>query len=126
MAYNGYRLKIGDTAIPNGYIAKGSYSVVPNQRVVGKWTDGNGVEHTSYYPNPKYVISFALRECDTTESATLFGLFQNNELTVNFWDDRTQTYRNGNFTVKISAFSHTNILGGKILYNTTKITLTER
>lgn len=73
--FNGYRLKIGETIIPNNYIAKGTYSCVPNQRIIGKWTDGNGIEHTNYYPNAKYTISFSLRECDSSESEALFRLF---------------------------------------------------
>ena len=62
MAYNGYRLKINNVVFNNSDIAKGSYTLGKNPRVAKSYTDINGIRHDIYYPTPKTIISFSIRE----------------------------------------------------------------
>lgn len=125
--YANYRLKINGVIYNDSYIAKGSYKCEEARRVVRSWTDANGITHEEYAPTPKATISFAIREHDTNEHPALVtALSDYNDVTVEFYNDRTDSYRSGTFRIETIPFSHRNLEAGGILYNTTQIKLTER
>lgn len=127
MAYNRYRLKINDTVFNDSYIEKGSYSCEEAQRVVRAWTDANGIDHEEYAPTMKAEISFVLREHNSEDHATMMALINGtSDVQVEFYNDRTDSYRTGTFYIKTRRFSHMNLGAEGIIYNGTSVTLTER
>lgn len=124
--YRGYRLKIGNNILPNNMIAKGSFSVIDNDRVVEIWKDANQVEHQITEGTPKANISFSLREHDSTEHAS-FILYLSilNDVHVEYYDDLTDSYRVATCRIEKPVFAHLNTYGGKIQYAVTPIKIIE-
>lgn len=127
MNYLGYRIKVNDFVVPENLISKGTYNCEPNMRLANSWTDANGKDNFEYFPNPKYKITFAIRERNVLEQETLVPLFLLKEdINVEYWDDITCTYKTGIFHMNRPKFIHRDIteaLG--ILYGATTLVLEE-
>lgn len=124
--FNGMRLSIGTTVIPNGMIEKGSFSATPIHKISKQWVDGSGKEHIDYFPTPKMEISFNIRERNLSEQESICSIFQNvSNLNVTYFDDVTCSYRTGVFYMDNPTFSHKTIGPNDIQYNSTKVTLHE-
>ena len=126
MSYNGHRLKINNTNIPSEWVAPGSFNVTPKKRIVQVWTDANQVEHHDVLQNRKTIIQFSVRVRTLADQDRLKGIFADSEgITVEYWDDRTCTYKTGNFYMDDITFAHLNSQAGSLLYGATQIKLTE-
>ena len=126
MSYDGHRITINGTNIPSEIVAPGSYSMTPKKRVVGSWLDANYVEHHNVMPDAKVVIQFSVRIRTLANHELIKGIFANQEnITVEYWNDKTCGYSTGNFFMDDETFSHLNSQAGSLLYNTTQIKLTE-
>lgn len=124
--YNGYRLKIDGVILPNSMIAKGSYSAKDDARVVETWTDGYLVEHQIISDNRKARIRFSMIEHDSTNHADFIAYLQkNDDISVEFYNDRTDSYRTANCRLSPLQFSGRSSYGGKLQYNKTAIEFIE-
>jgi hypothetical protein len=125
MSYT-YRLKINNTNIPSDWVAPGSFNVTQQKRVVQTWVDANYVEHHHVAANGKAVITFGLRVRNLTDQQTFISILASQEnITVDYWNDQTCTYKHGNFYMDDVTFNHLNSQKASLLYNDTQITLTE-
>lgn len=123
MAYLGYRIKIDDTILKNKDIAKGTYSLGNNPRVAKKWTDIQGIQHEIYFPSNKTTISFSIREHLEADHVYLAAYFLNRDVTVEYYDENSDTYLESQFKVKDFKWSH--LSTNPLFYKATQITLEE-
>lgn len=124
--YLGYRLKIGNTIIYSKWIAPGSYSATPKERIVATWLDADQKTHRDVVSTGKMEIVFSVRERSKAEQAEIATIFSSyNNLSVTYWDDRSAVYRTGLFFMTPPTFKHKNAQAGSITYDPTQIKLTE-
>ena len=125
MSYNGYRLIINGITITNDAIQKGTYKAIPTKRVVDSWLDANLIEHQDILPTRKMDIQFSLRQRNLSEQDSLKDIFSQQEnVSVQYWDDSSCTYKSGIFHMESPEFSHISTVGG-INYEATPIHLIE-
>lgn len=126
MAYAGYRLKIDNTIFDNTYVAKGTYSVKPNEKRVAKeWEDLEGIRHQTYFPTDKTIITFSVREHLVSEHSTITPFFSSPSVEVQYWNDRINDYSTGNFEVKSIDWGHITTNPDGAFYKAAKVTLEE-
>lgn len=126
MSYQGYRIKIGDTIVPNLLISKGSYSFRKNKRVAGSWTDANGIGHYANHKARQAVIQFSIKERNLEEHQSIAPIFAaQDNLTVEYWDEYACEYVTGNFRMSEPQIKHIETPGNDIRYATAQIVLTE-
>lgn len=126
MAYAGYRIKIDDTIFNNNDIAKGTYSIKPNEKRVAKeWKDLEGIRHTTYYPTDKTTITFSIREHLASDHSMLASFFTSPSVEVEYWNDRINNYSEGTFEVKDIDWGHITVTPDGAFYKATKVTLEE-
>lgn len=92
------------------------------------WKDGNGITHEVYAPTAKASVKFSLREHDSDEHSAIIALFQSDsDYTIEYYDDRSDSYKTGTFALRTMNFSHRNIsrVNG-IQYNQTEVVFEER
>lgn len=124
--YQGYRIKINGTVFPNGFIAKGTYQCVEKNRVIETWTDADYVEHKICTGNKKAVISFNIREHNSSEHSQVISFLRDDDnITVEYYSDRTDSYKTGVFRLEDVNFAHITLNGSSIEYGATTIILTE-
>ena len=126
MAYDGYRLKINNTIFNNNDIAKGSLVFGKNQRVAKSWKDISGHTRKVFYEDTKTVIQFSVREHLATDHLTLASYFTNPEVTVEYWDENTDTYQTGDFFVNDFNWGNTTTTPDGPMYAACQITLEEK
>ena len=111
--YQGYRIKINGIKVNNTMIARGSYNISTEGRVIDSWEDADK-------------ISFELREHKSSEHASFISLVEKTEnIPVEFYDDKTDSYKTGTFKMEKVEFSHKNATAKEIIYNNTKVTIEE-
>lgn len=123
MAYLGYRLKIDGTILKNRDIAKGTFTLGKNPRVAKRWTDIQGINHEIYFPTSKTTISFSIREHLAVDHISLASYFTSRDVTVEYYDDNSDSYITRQFKVNDFKWSHSNT--NPLFYNATQITLEE-
>jgi hypothetical protein len=125
MSYKGYRVKLGNTTIPELLIAKGSYSYENEKRLIRTWQDANGKYHDDYFKNPKAKITFSIRARNQEDHESIKDIFMNqNNLTVEYFDDYSCTYKTGTFKMKAPKIQH-RFASGVLFYEPTNIELEE-
>ena len=126
MAYEGYRVKVNNIIIPDNMIAKGTYSFQSTSRVVDSYYDAMGVLHEERSPHTRAVIKFSIREHASDEHDNMMAAFMVKEnVTVEFWDDETSTYKSATCKINDLSMAHLNTNGGRINYAQTAITIEE-
>lgn len=124
--YTNCRIQIGNTAIDNSLIARGSYSFIKDKRVSGSWEDGNGISHDNIFDKRKVTITFSLRERSLEEQESLAGIFATQEnVLVTYFDDYDCTFKQGNFKMNAPTINHLNVSYENIEYAATQIILEE-
>lgn len=104
MAYSGYLIKLGGsggTILPMEYIAAESYKCTPNQRMESKAIRSvTGLLHRTTVEHKATKIEFTTPVLTNAQLATLTNLFathfSNNlerKLTINYYDQETDSYR---------------------------------
>lgn len=105
MAYAGYLIKLGGssgTALPVKYIAINSYKSTPNQRMEAKASRSvDGYLHRTTVSHVATKIEFTTPVITNKDLAALNTLLSNNfsntlerKITINYYDQETDTYRN--------------------------------
>lgn len=126
MSYLGYRIKIGDTIIPNNLIHPSSWRYTPTKKIIKQWEDANGTIHQDIRTIPRAEITFSIRVRTLDEHETIASVFATQEsLTITYWDDVTCTYKTGTFFMDAPSFTHISTSTERILYDATEIHLTE-
>lgn len=124
--YQGYRIKINGIEVNNTMIASGTYNISTEGRVIDSWEDADKIKHEVLAKKKKTTISFELREHKSSEHATFIGLVELTEnVPVEYYDDKTDSYKSGTFKMDKIEFSHKNATKTEITYNTTKVALEE-
>lgn len=124
--YQGYRLKIDSVKFPDIYIQKESYSCIESKRVIETWTDANMVEHEITTGVPKATITFSIAEHPMERHASIIAFFQKeNDITVEYFSDRTNSYRTANCRLEPITFAHKHAVGNNVLYAAASVTLIE-
>lgn len=104
MAYSGYLIKLGGSAgtvLPMEYIGIESYKSTPNQRMESKATRSvTGLLHRTTVEHKATKIEFNTPVITNHQLATLNNLFATHftnqlerKLTINYYDQETDTYR---------------------------------
>lgn len=126
MSYNGYRVIINGTTIPDNLIARGSWEFDKQKRITGSYKDGNQIEHEDILSNRKVDILFSLKPRTLEEQDSIKGIFQTQEnVPVTYWDDWLCDYRTGTFKMDSPKCKHRDTIYGTINYLATPIHLTE-
>ena len=126
MSYDGHRITIGDTPIPNSLIQPGTYKRKPAKKIVKEWKDANGTIHQDILQSYRNEITFSIRVRTLDEQLSIASIFASQEnLSVTYFDDVSGTYVTGTFFMDEVEFSHLNTKTNGILYNATQIHLTE-
>lgn len=124
--YQGYRLKINNVTFPDIYISKGSYNCTEDKRVVEVWTDANHVEHEITTGEPKAKITFSIAEHPMEKHSEIIRFFQqDDDITVEFYSDKSDTYRTANCRLKPIKFSHKFASGNRVFYEKAEVNLIE-
>lgn len=124
--YQGYRIKINGRILDNQLIARGSYSILPKQRVIAEYYDQLGVRHEELSPRKTVEISFTIREHDMQEHREIMKLLEDeNHVEVEYWDDKKMAYGLGDFKIENYKLEHKNAFKNDIRYKDTPITLRE-
>lgn len=124
--YQGYRIKINGKILDNQLIARGSYSILPKQRVIAEYYDQLGVRHEELSPRETVEISFTIREHDLKEHEKIMKLLEvENHVEVEYWDDKKMVYSLGYFKIEKYKMDHGNAFENDIRYKDTPITLRE-
>lgn len=126
MAYNGYRVIINGTIVPDNLIQKGSWNMSKPKRIVSSWVDANQIEHEDVLPTRKVDISFSIKPRFLSEQESIIGILALQEhVPVTYWDDYSCSYKTGDFKMDPVRFNHKNTEYGDIWYTATPIHLTE-
>lgn len=126
MSYDGYRVIINETTIPDNLIAKGSWNLNKSKRIVSNWKDANQIEHEDVLPDRKADIRFSIKRRKLEEQEQIIGILSLQEhVPVTYWDDYTCSYKTGDFKMDAVTFNHENTEYGDIQYSATPIHLTE-
>lgn len=127
MSYSGYRIKVNGNVLSDKWISKGTFNAVPQKRVCSTYTDANGVEHNTYYPTAKEKITFSIRERNESEQEEIKWLWASTDnLSVEYWDDASCSYKSGIFKMDRPTFNHYTINGVLgLMYSATAITMEE-
>lgn len=126
MMYEGYRVKINGVEVPNNLIGSGTYHYTKAKKLVRQWKDANGLDHFDYYDTKRATIKFSIRERNLAEQQSITGLFEAQEnLTVEYWDDYTCTYKTGLFKMNDPVIKHRKAPGNDIWYQATQFVLEE-
>lgn len=124
--YQGYRIKINNIKIENSMIARGTFSLTQNDRIIDSWTDADQIDHEVIANKKKASISFELREHTTSEHGLFKELLAKTEnVPVEYYDDNDDTYKIGSFKIKNPTFTHKNATRKEIIYENTPINLEE-
>ena len=122
-----YRIKINNVEFPNNNVAKGSFNIQKEPRVALSYDDIKGISHEIHFPTDKTIISFSVREHDSAEHSSIIPFFNTgSDVTVSYWDDNSNLYREGTFKVHPINWNHLTIEGDNIRYAPTPIKLEER
>lgn len=124
--YQGYRLKIDDTIVPNEIIARGTFSFQKVDRIIDSYEDEKGVTHEVVADKKRVLIGFSFKEHDSSEHLVFCRYINKKDnVSVEYYDDEENVYEPGIFKIEASAFTHRNVIGNNILYNSCAIKLTE-
>jgi len=124
--YQGYRIKINGNILDNQMIVRGSYSIQHTQRVIAEYYDQLGVRHEELSPRKTATISFTIREHGLNEHEEIMKLLEiENQVEVEYWDDKKIKYAIGYFKIENYKFGHQNAFKNDIRYKDTPITLRE-
>ena len=108
MAFSGYLIKLGGssgTELPMKFIAVESYNATPNQRMESKANRAvTGLLHRTTVEHTATKIEFETPHMTNLDRAELNGLLAANwsnslerKITINYYDEETDTYKNGDF-----------------------------
>lgn len=126
MAYNGYRIIINGTTVPDNLIAKGSWNFSKQKRIVSQWNDANKIEHEDVLPTRQVDIKFSIKPRFLAEHEQIKGILSLQEhIPVTYWDDYDCSYKTGDFKMDAVTFQHKNTEYGDIWYVATPIHLRE-
>lgn len=124
--YQGYRVKINGNIVRNQIIVRGSYSAQKERRVLAKYYDGYGVKHEELSPRETVTISFTIREHNIAEHAEIMKILETeNNVEVEYWDDKKLVYNIGYFKIESYKIEHQNAFQNNIMYKSMPLTLKE-
>jgi hypothetical protein len=128
MAFAGRLLSVNGVEIPNKYIDIKTYYVTPNKRrIIKEYYDGLGKRHVIYSPHTSTEIEFDTNGLLNEDMRAFISLFTSTDnLSVNYYNDKTDTYQTGAFRLEDDIeFRKYNIKGNDILYKSVNIVLKE-
>lgn len=125
--YNGYLISIGGVTIPNSFIDRSSWRIVPfDRRVVDSFYDVTGEYHEYLADHNRVSIQFTLNQHKQSDHATFIDIFDTlNDVSVTYFNDGTQLYSTGIFKIAEPEWRHKRTFDGDIWYNDTTIKLVE-
>lgn len=127
MAFQGYLLKINGQILPNKFIALSSYKSTPNQRLdKDSYQDADGLLHRNIMPHQRTKIEFNTIRLHLSQKIEFQAYFsERDKMTIEYWNDETNSYAIGDFYVPDITFEIYRIQGNDIEYNNTRIALIE-
>ena len=127
MPFLGHLLKVNGVIIPSRYIDTKTYKATPDvQRVIDKYTDGNDVEHESLSPHKRSEISFSTNGMYLAGKNIFMSFFPTKaDLTVEFYNHKTDNYQTGNFKRNDFEFGMFKIRSNDIIYQPISVMLEE-
>lgn len=127
MSYNGYRLIINGTTVPDNLIGRGSWQFTKGKRITGSYVDGNQIDHIDVLPDRKVDIRVSIKPRTLAEHELIKGIFDlQEEVPVTYWDDFLCEYATGVFNMDAPACQHRDTKYGDIFYVATPIHLVEK
>lgn len=124
--YQGYRIKINGNIIENTMIERGSYSFEKKRRIIREYFDSTGTKHQILSPRETATVTFTLKERNLQEHSVVMKTLEiENNVEVEYWNDKKLKYELGYFKIESYRLEHSNATKGDINYKSTPITLTE-
>lgn len=137
MAYNGYLLKIGGQTVPMNLIQAKTYKSTPAQMMdTDSWRDTLGDLHRTVAPHTKAKVEFnTVNGITNGELAVLNGIITSHviglnaerRISVEYYDQWTDSYKTGTFYVPDVTFTIDEIdeRSGTIYYEETRYAFVE-
>lgn len=105
MAFEGWLVKFGSTAVPNGYLEK--YKETPNQRIeVSAYRDADVLLHRETSPNYKSKIVIPIRKLYLGEKILLKAIIDSGmineterKISATYWNSEEMDYKSGIFYI---------------------------
>lgn len=124
----GYLLKIGDNIVPNKFLQ--TYLATPNQmQDKGSYQDVDGKLHREVLPHTRTKIEFTTPYLWLEDKMILQSFFpkrsEEKQITVEYWDDEDNTYKNGVFYIPDIQYKVYRIRGTNMQYFPMRIALIE-
>ena len=124
--YQGYRLKINNRIVSNDLIKNGSWKLKQAPRVLETYVDMFQVSHDVTIGSNKAEITFEIRPHTNEEHSDIIALLAKRQnVTCEYYNDDTDTYVSGSFSIPDIQWSHYGLSGNRIIYNPTSIVLKE-
>lgn len=131
MAFEGWLLKINNTAFPTRLIALDSFKITTNQATeLDTYRDGSGILHRNLLPHTSTLIGFSttyLRQQDIELLNHFLSRENRGRCSVEYWNPNTSAYQSGSFYIADIAYEIVNVdeLKKDILYKPITVTMTE-
>lgn len=124
----GHLLKIGDNIVPNKFLQ--TYLATPNQmQDKGSYQDVDGKLHREVLPHTRTKIEFTTPYLWLEDKMILQSFFpkrsEEKQITVEYWDDEDNTYKNGVFYIPDIQYKVYRIRGTNMQYFPMRIALIE-
>lgn len=137
MAFQGWVVKFGKTAVPNGYLER--YKDTPNQRLeIDAYRDSAALLHRETSPNYKTKIIIPIRKLYLGEKILLKAIVDSGtvsestaerqrKVSVEYWNSEDMDYKSGIFYIADISYEISHIDEHKLnmTYEPFEITLTE-
>ena len=125
--YNGYLIRINDRILPNRFIDRTSWRIIPMaRRVVDSFFDVSGEYHEYLADHERTTIQFTLGEHKESDHALIMSFFEKNtNVTVEYYNDKTQLYEFGTFKIADLELKQKRTFDTKVWWDKTTVKLTE-
>jgi hypothetical protein len=118
MSFAGYFLKSNGKKIPLKYISPKSYKTIPDrQQDLDPYRDTDGYLRRKILPHKVTTIEFSTPYMYLADKMALQALLPSRaKLTLEFWNDETNTYQTGDFYIPDVTYNVYRVEGTDILY----------
>ena len=118
MAFYGYLMKIGSTQLPMKFMSIKSYKSIPNrQQDLDSYRDGDGVLQRNILPHKVTTIEFSTPYLHLSDKIELQAILPSRtRLTIEYWNDETNTYTTGDFYIPDVTYEIYRVDGNDIIY----------
>lgn len=126
--YDGYLIKINKEIFPMKYMIRNTWSATPRgRRIIEEKYDAYGEKHIQEATHTQTEISFKICNHKNDIHPYILSFLQGlNEISVEYYDDSSDTYQNGIFRADNISWKHMYSNDQEIWYEETQLKLSEK